>query len=56
MHFHLVPSLKTSGAMRLLLHTPSWRAEGQLYCNFPVQHQAIFIIIIIIKVEEAKHC
>ena len=61
LHPHLVPRLKTCGAMRPLLHTPSWRAEGQLYCNFPIQHQAIIIIIIIIittttKMEEAMGC
>jgi hypothetical protein len=54
MYLYLVPTLKTSGAMRLLLHTPSWRAERQLYYNFPVQQQDI--IIITIEAEEATDC
>ena len=32
---HLVPKLRTTGAIPPLSHTPSWRAQGQL--NFPVR-------------------
>jgi hypothetical protein len=31
---HLVPRLRMSGTIRPLLHTPSWRAQEQLYLYF----------------------